>query len=247
MKVVTHPAFREVYTQDPAAAPGRIECIVEAIQDLAQWVEAAPATREDVALVHTERHIHRVAGLGLEAIALLAAGGTIQAAHIGLEEPAFALVRPPGHHASADRSWGFCYFNNVAVALEHLRHRGHIRTAYVLDFDLHYGDGTVNILRDKGYAAILNPQARDRKSYLETIEKDLEAMEADIVAVSAGFDQHQQDWGGLLLTQDYEAIGGLVRAACRRRQIGCFGALEGGYNHQVLGKNVRAFLKGLER
>jgi len=163
----------------------------------------------------------------------------------GLKRPAFALVRPPGHHASADDSWGFCYYNNVAVALEHLKHHGHIQTAYVLDFDLHYGDGTVNILGEKGYAAILNPQTENRLEYLRLVEDDLATMKADIIAVSAGFDAHILDWGGVLRTEDYHALGTLVRSACRRLGIGCFAVLEGGYNHAVLGENVRSFLLGL--
>lgn len=243
--VFSHDEFLEPYTKDPAAAPGRLESIREAIADIAEFCEALPASWEDLRRVHTERHIREVIRQGLDRVASLAAGGAVMAALEGLKRPAFALVRPPGHHASADSSWGFCYYNNVAVALEHLRHHGHIETAYVLDFDLHYGDGTVNILGEKGYAAILNPQTEDRLEYLRLVEKDLAAMRADVVAVSAGFDAHRQDWGGVLLTEDYHAIGAMVRAACTRLGIGCFAVLEGGYNHAVLGTNVRAFLLGL--
>lgn len=243
--VFTHDLFLESYTRDPAAAPGRIECIRDAIADVSEFREAMPASWEDLQRVHTPRHIQEVIREGLDRVASLAAGATVMAAVEGLQRPSFALVRPPGHHASADSSWGFCYYNNVAIAVEHLRHHGHIRTAYILDFDLHYGDGTVNILGEKGYAAILNPQTEDRKEYLRLVEKDLAEAQADIIAVSAGFDAHQQDWGGVLLTEDYAAIGAMIRAACARLGIGCFAALEGGYNHTVLGKNVRAFLLGL--
>jgi acetoin utilization deacetylase AcuC-like enzyme len=82
---------------------------------------------------------------GLYDIAALAAGGAIQAARLGLETPAFGAIRPPGHHASSDSCWGFCYFNNMAVALLTLKDEGLIETATILDFDLHYGDGNVNI------------------------------------------------------------------------------------------------------
>lgn len=243
--VFTHDVFRESYTRDPAAAPGRLECIREAIADVSEFHEALPASWEDIQRVHTPRHIQDVIREGLDPVASLAAGATVMAAVEGLRGPSFALVRPPGHHASADSSWGFCYYNNVAIALEHLKHHGHIRTAYVLDFDLHYGDGTVNILGERGYAAILNPQTEDRKEFLRLVEKDLAEAQADIIAVSAGFDAHQQDWGGELLTEDYAALGSMIRATCKRLGIGCFAALEGGYNHAVLGKNVRAFLLGL--
>ncbi|SHE54337.1 Acetoin utilization deacetylase AcuC [Desulfacinum infernum DSM 9756] len=243
--VFTHEDFLEAYTHDPAAAPGRIEAVRDAISDIAEYREVLPASWEDIQRVHTDRHIQRVIREGLDPIASLAAGGAVMAALEGMNRPSFALIRPPGHHASADGSWGFCYYNNVAVALEHLKHHGLIQTAYLLDFDLHYGDGSVNILRDKGYAAILNPQTEDRGEYLKTVERDLARMHADIIAVSAGFDAHQLDWGGILSTRDYHSMGAMIREACRRLGIGCFAVLEGGYNHAVLGKNVRAFLLGL--
>lgn len=66
-----------------------------------------------------------------------------------------------------------------------------------------------------------------------------------MIAVSAGFDNHEDDWGGLLKTEDYKYMGSLVRAAAFRNHGGCFGILEGGYNHSVLGKNVLAFIEGL--
>jgi hypothetical protein len=91
-------------------------------------------------------HIEYVRQEGLYDIAALAAGGAIQAARLGLETPTFGAIRPPGHHASRDSCWGFCYFNNMAVALLTLKDEGLIETATILDFDLHYGDGNVNIL-----------------------------------------------------------------------------------------------------
>jgi acetoin utilization deacetylase AcuC-like enzyme len=69
--------------------------------------------------------------------------------------------------------------------------------------------------------------------------------QADIIGISAGFDNHEEDWGGTLATDDYTEIGRLVRAAAERCSGGCFGILEGGYNHQVLGHNVLALIKGL--
>jgi acetoin utilization deacetylase AcuC-like enzyme len=66
-----------------------------------------------------------------------------------------------------------------------------------------------------------------------------------IFHISAGFDNHHDDWGGLLLTEDYTEIGYMVRNAARRCQGACFGVLEGGYNHFVPGANVRALLQGL--
>jgi len=72
----------------------------------------------------------------------------------------------------------------------------------------------------------------------------LEGFAAEVIGV-AGFDNHRKDWGGLLATADYQTIGRLVRQAARRNGGGCFGLLEGGYNHDVLGANVKAFLQGL--
>jgi acetoin utilization deacetylase AcuC-like enzyme len=74
----------------------------------------------------------------------------------------------------------------------------------------------------------------------------LSKTDADMIAVSAGFDNHEADWGGLLKTEDYRYMGNLVREAARRNGGGCFGLLEGGYNHAVLGINVLAFIEGLE-
>jgi acetoin utilization deacetylase AcuC-like enzyme len=182
---------------------------------------------------------------GLYEIAALAAGGAIQAAQRGLEEPAFALVRPPGHHASADSAWGFCYFNNMAVALMRLKEEGRIDHAFILDFDLHYGDGNVNLLGHRSWVTILNPEDASADRYLEETHRTLRRAKFDIIGVSAGFDNHREDWGGLLVTEDYEALGRMVRQAADRNHSGCFGILEGGYNHQVLGDNVRAFLRGM--
>ena len=245
MKVITHEDFKQVYTRDPAAAAGRIESILSALGEGMEFEAASPANRGDIAAVHTERHLQKVTRRGLYDIAALAAGATIQAACAGLSAPCFALVRPPGHHASADSCWGFCYFNNMAVALDHLKRHKRIKSAYVLDFDLHYGDGTVSIMAGKGYATIHNPVSPDRSEYLEDVADRLAAARADVIAVSAGFDNHIQDWGAVLLTEDYKTIGRLVREACRRLGAGCFAVLEGGYNHGVLGESVLAFLRGL--
>jgi acetoin utilization deacetylase AcuC-like enzyme len=245
MKVVFHEDFCKVYTSDPAASAGRMESIVEAIESRVEFVEAQQATQKDIEAVHTRAHIESVRRSGLYDIAALAAGGAVQAAGIGLAAPAFGLIRPPGHHASADSSWGFCFFNNMAVALQTLKNRGQIKTAYVLDIDLHYGDGTVNILGSENYVTVHNVEATDHQSFLAEIERELDGSMMDLVGISAGFDNHRDDWGGLLATEDYFKIGQLVKAAASRSGGGCFGILEGGYNHQVLGQNVMAMIEGL--
>ena len=245
MKVVFHEDFYQVYTSDPAAAPGRLEAVMDVIGPAVELIEAEQASRDDIAAVHTKDHISYVRERGLYHIAALAAGGAVRTAALGLHEPAFGLIRPPGHHASADTAWGFCYFNNMAIALERLKRKRKIRSAYILDIDLHFGDGTVNILQDRDYVTVHNVSAHAREGYMEEVALAMEECDADVIGISAGFDNHQEDWGGTLLTEDYRDIGRRVRKAAERHGGGCFGVLEGGYNHQVLGRNVMALIEGM--
>ncbi len=247
MKVIFHDDFYQVYTSDPAAAPGRLEAVVEVIAPEVEFLTAESASVEDIAAVHTASLIGRVSGQGLFPIAALAAGGAIQAATRGLSEPCFGLIRPPGHHASSGSCWGFCYFNNMAIALTRLKRKGKIHRAYVLDIDLHFGDGTVNTLGDKAWVTVHNVTTHTRDVYMGEVADEMERCQADIIGISAGFDNHEEDWGGTLTTEDYKEIGRMVRAAAERCSGGCFGILEGGYNHQVLGHNVLALIKGLSR
>jgi len=244
MKVIYHDDFNPSYCSDPAAREGRIEAIVDVIGDRVDFVDAVPASREDIAACHSEYHIREVERQGLYDIAALAAGGAIQAACTGLREPCFALIRPPGHHASANSSWGFCFFNNMAIAITKLKRENKINKAYILDFDLHFGDGTVNILGHREYATILNPVSSDRNQYLKEVEEHLPD-DADIIGISAGFDNHQEDWGGVMSTDDYREMGCMVREAARKSGGGCFAILEGGYNHHVLGHNTMALIEGM--
>ncbi|MCU0614839.1 MAG: histone deacetylase [Desulfobacterales bacterium] len=245
MKVVFHKDFYKVYTSDPASAYGRMEAIVNALDGEVEFITAEPATEEQISAVHHPQHIEYVKNQRLYEISALAAGGAIQAARIGLTEPAFGLIRPPGHHASAQSCWGFCYFNNMSIALETLKNENKISTAYVLDIDLHYGDGNVNILSKKDYVKVYNVEARDRKKYMLEVAIQMDRCNVDIIGISAGFDNHLEDWGGVLSTDDYEEIGRLVRAAADRSGGSCFAILEGGYNHKVLGYNTLALIHGM--
>ncbi len=87
----------------------------------------------------------------------------------------------------------------------------------------------------------------DELHYSEEVKQALDTTAACVIAVSAGFDNHAQDWGGLLSTADYRTMGRWVREAALRNHGGCYGILEGGYNHEVLGGNVLAFIEGLNR
>ena len=245
MKVIFHEDFYQVYASDPAAGEGRMEAIVEAVESEVTFIDAEPASEADIAAVHTPSHIEDIRRSGLYEISALAAGGAIQAATIGLTEPCFGLIRPPGHHASSDSCWGFCFFNNMAVAITHLKQSKKIETAYVLDFDLHYGDGNVNILGDKDYVTVHNVEVNRRDAYLNEVSREMENCHADIIGISAGFDNHEEDWGSVLKTEDYREMGQKVREAAHRCGGGCFAILEGGYNHQILGRNVMALIEGI--
>jgi acetoin utilization deacetylase AcuC-like enzyme len=251
MKVVYHPKFTEVYTSDPAAAQGRIECIHEELKNQYEFVEPQPASDEDILLAHTRPHVERLRILPqVYAMALLAAGGAVKTIEIAMKgEPAFGLIRPPGHHASRGSSWGFCYFNNVALAIEHLRFDSTIKKAMIIDIDLHYGDGTAGIFSGTSNVTYFHPEGGKREAYVEEVKRFLDIAHEpfDVVAVSAGFDRHEQDWGGMLKTEDYQTIGRVIRKFAESQSNGRrFAVLEGGYNHSVLGKNVLSFLKGME-
>jgi acetoin utilization deacetylase AcuC-like enzyme len=180
--------------------------------------------------------------------ALLAVGGAITASEEAMRGiPAFALVRPPGHHAGPDRYWGYCFFNNIAVAITKLISKGSVKSALLLDLDLHRGDGTETIFKDNEAVSVANINAKTRTAYLDCLEQELaNCGEVDLLAISAGFDTYIRDWGGILKTDDYRYAGMLIRTATQRLCQGrCFAVLEGGYYLPDLGINVLAFCEAL--
>jgi acetoin utilization deacetylase AcuC-like enzyme len=250
LRVVYHEKYKEVYASDPAAQPGRMESIYDALKGF-EFFKPKPAGEGDLKLAHGAYHIESIKrDKRLYDVAVLAVGGAIKASELALQgEPAFGLIRPPGHHASRDSCWGFCFFNNIAVAIEKLRKEKKIEKAFILDIDLHFGDGTMNILGNKPGIPILNPTSAGRGEYLDEISTCLanEAIRGyDIIAVSAGFDEYELDWGGKLKTEDYKEIGRIIKEAaedtCNGRR---FAVLEGGYYIPDLGKNVRSLLEGM--
>ncbi len=251
MKIVYHEKFEDSsYALDPAAEKGRMKCIMEELRketDL-DIVKAETAELKDLRSVHTSEHIEGIKeDEELFEMASLAAGGSIKAAQIALEgEPSFAVVRPPGHHASPSSHWGFCYFNNMGIAIEKLRALNEIERAFILDFDLHRGDGNINSIGDRDGVRILNPLSDKRKDYLEEVKRELDnSTDYDIIGASAGFDEHVEDWGGKLKTEDYREIGKIMKESSERICDGKrFALLEGGYKQKVLGKNARAFVDG---
>ncbi|HEX4912443.1 MAG TPA: histone deacetylase [Vicinamibacterales bacterium] len=123
-------------------------------------IEPRPATDEDLARVHTRAHIEALTATRgratmidedtftspeSEEVARLAAGAVITAVDQVLDGPprsrALVLVRPPGHHAEADRAMGFCFYNSIAVGAAYARARGCARVA-IVDYDVHHGNGT---------------------------------------------------------------------------------------------------------
>ncbi len=250
MYVVYHERYEKIYASDPAASSGRIECIKKELEDSLQFIESSPASEADLRLVHSQSHIDWVKQHGLTyEVAVLAVGGALKASELAMRgERAFGLIRPPGHHASPDSSWGFCYFNNVAIAVEKLKRKGIVKRALIVDIDLHYGDGTANFFASVPEVVYHHVGGSDRENFLGDLKRFLASQEDyDLVAISAGFDRHELDWGGLLKTEDYRTIGENVKDYASEKCGGrAFAVLEGGYNHNVLGKNVKALLLGLE-
>jgi acetoin utilization deacetylase AcuC-like enzyme len=145
--------------------PGRLSAIRERLEKEGltprfRRVEAREATREELVAVHTLEHVDRIAATARvpyarldpdtytcsdsARAARLAAGGLVDLTRdvlSGALANGLALLRPPGHHAEADRAMGFCLFNNVAVAVEAARRSG-VARVLVVDWDLHHGNGT---------------------------------------------------------------------------------------------------------
>jgi len=145
--------------------------------------------------------------------------------------------------------WGFCYFNNIAVAVEKLIRSGVVNKALIVDIDLHFGDGTEKIFHGRSDVIYHHVSGKTREDFLNDLKDVLENEKGyGIIGVSAGFDRHISDWGRLLTTGDYTETGKIIsQSAGRVCQGKVFTVLEGGYNHNVLGLNAKALLSGLEQ
>jgi acetoin utilization deacetylase AcuC-like enzyme len=254
MKVVFNEKFFDSeYIHDSASVPGRMEAIIDAVKSESnyQLCRNETAEYEDINRVHSKEYIAEIQKKNsLFQMALLSAGGAIKASQIAMSsEPAFACIRPPGHHASRSSGWGYCYFCNMAIALRKLKDEGRISSAFILDFDAHTGDGTRDCLSDWKDARILNPMAEDNTKYISLIKEFIQDIDyVDIIAVNAGFDSYKMDIGHKLETTDFNKIGVLLRSLSEK--IGHnrrFAILEGGYYLPDLGKNVVSFCEGFKK
>lgn len=274
MKIIWHPKCLEYGAPGHPESPERLKQAYEFLSDTKlsyEFVPAEPASEEDLLRVHSPRHIEDVKKLrfydpdsprypNIFEYALLSAGAAIQA----MKLHGFSLMRPPGHHAAKERVAGFCYFNNIAIAV-----RASGKKTLIVDIDGHHGDGTQAIfLGDPQVVYIslhsfpnypgtgLRPEQNcynyplpfncGDDVYLETLDEALEAVnmtEIEQVAISAGFDTYHKDpLASLGLTTDcYERIGRRLSEL----KLPTFVVLEGGYCAEDLGKNIHALLRGL--
>ncbi len=162
--IIWDEAYAEHDTGTHPEGADRITTMVRHLESTDLWPRLRvftgpePATEEDILRVHTEGHLALVKraaqgkGTWLDPdthvsprsyeVALLSAGGALLATDLWEQcLVPFALIRPPGHHATPDRAMGFCLFNNVAIAAARLLERGVERVA-ILDWDVHHGNGT---------------------------------------------------------------------------------------------------------
>ncbi len=130
-------------------------------------IKPRAASIEELSLVHNKQHISHIQDVAKKGggwldtdtvmspnsyeAALYAAGGVIKATETvmnGEADSAFALVRPPGHHATSRQAMGFCLFNNVAIAAEYALAKYRLERTLIIDFDVHHGNGTQDIFYD---------------------------------------------------------------------------------------------------
>ena len=230
------------------------------VADLLDQREAPLAELDDVELAHSPFHVQSLRGLTERLAGEVAAGGPTHAAvdpdtsinvwtwaaalraagaavaatdavMAGELENAFCAVRPPGHHACRDKAMGFCFFNNVAVAARYALERYRLQRVAVVDFDVHHGNGTEDILSgdprvlmvgifqhpfypysgtDDPAPNMLNlpvPAYTRGMDIRELVDMmwipRLEAFRPEMVFISAGFDGHRaDDMGQLGMTEN---------------------------------------------
>lgn len=279
MKIVFSPKCLEYSTLWHPESPERVKQAYEVLKNKGyEFIEPEVASEEDILRVHSKDYVEKIksekfydvdtpAYKNIYEYARLSAGGAILAA----KEKGFSLMRPPGHHAGRNGialrapTLGFCYFNNIAIAVKYLD-----KPTLIIDIDGHHGNGTQDIfLRDEKVKFIslhrrgiyphtgltseanclnfpLSGNAGD-KLYLETLDKALKQVdlrEVELVGISAGFDAHRKDMMASLglSTECYKKIG--ERLA--KLGLPTFAVLEGGYEGKVMGMSIDKLIQGLE-
>ncbi|MEM2336706.1 MAG: histone deacetylase [Candidatus Bathyarchaeia archaeon] len=257
-------------------SPQRVRKAYEILKERGyEFVTPEPAKEEDLLKVHDPDYIELLKRGAIEdpdtpayeniyEYAKLSAGAAILAAKI----QGFSLMRPPGHHAGkygvalGAYTKGFCYINNIAVAVKHLD-----KPTLILDIDGHHGNGTQEIFQDDpkvvyvslhrhphypgtGYYSEANclnyplPADCGEEAYLKTLQEALKKVDVqriEVIAVSAGFDAYSGDLASLGLTErTYYEIGKMLAAL----QKPTFFILEGGYKGENVGKAIDALLRG---
>jgi acetoin utilization deacetylase AcuC-like enzyme len=185
--------------------------------------------------------------------ALRSAGAALAATDAviaGEMQTAFCSVRPPGHHACRDKAMGFCFFNNVAIAAKYALERHGLRRVAIVDFDVHHGNGTEDIVANDQRILMVSffqhpfypldwvhssasnlvnlpvPAYTKGMDIRELIESAwiprLEAFEPEMIFISAGFDAHREDDMGQmgLVEQDYAWITHRIKDVARRHGKG---------------------------
>lgn len=215
ISVVYSKDFLADYPTVDCECPDRVEKIYSHIRNIADFTEPGPCGISDLMLCHSEQLVRSVQrDPVIYDIACRSAGGAIKAAELALQRPSFALIRPPGHHAGHDFNGGFCFFNNMTIAIKGLVSKGLIRNALIIDIDLHYGNGTYDIVRGDGNIEFVNIDPASREDFFSDIEAALKkASSFDMLCCSAGFDTYIRDWGGLLFTEDYRKAGHMLASS----------------------------------
>ncbi|MFM8898459.1 MAG: histone deacetylase family protein [Burkholderiales bacterium] len=207
--------------------------------------EAPWASEADLLLAHSSAHVERlhalmervmefdqpiavdpdtVFGTGTWLAAMRAAGAAVAATNAvlaGEVRNAFCAARPPGHHATRDQSMGFCFFNNVAIAALHALERHGLQRVAIVDFDVHHGNGTEDIIAGDERVLMVSvfqhplypfegelPKGRNmvnlplaaytrgaemRELIIQHWLPALNRFKPQMIFVSAGFDAHRED------------------------------------------------------
>jgi acetoin utilization deacetylase AcuC-like enzyme len=204
-----------------------------------------PAPIELVRQAHTQTHMEAMETDSYRDVALLSTGSVMMAAELvatGQAQSAFAYTGTAGHHASRGSAWGFCYFNDVAIAILQLRELGLARFL-IVDVDPHFGDGTrdffgydpnifhINFHSGAGekYDHALNNYdiglgfGASNEQFLNALESTLELakdFDFQIAFVIFGHDSHQDDYGGFNLTSDaYPRMAQIIKRAVGNRGL----------------------------